>query len=196
MRTVPRHGGWLEVVCGPMFSGKSEELMRRLTRAAIARQRVELLRPPMDTRHGPDELVSHDGRRMRGRRISDLDEVAGLRADVIGVDEVQFFPDGIVDVIDDLTGRGARVICSGLDMDYRRRPWPVIQALLARAEFVDKLQAVCLGCGGPATLSQRIESDGRPASDAGPTVEIGDGGRYEARCRACYRHAGAVAATA
>lgn len=187
MRIVPRHGGWLEVVCGPMFSGKSEELMRRLTRATIARQRVELLRPAADTRHGPDELVSHAGQRMNGRRIADLDEIAALEADVIGFDEVQFFPEGIVDVIDDLTRRGVRVVCCGLDMDYRRRPWPVTQALLARAEFADKLQAVCLVCGGPATLSQRLEADGSPASDAGPTVEIGNGERYEARCRACFR---------
>lgn len=145
MRIAPRHGGWLEMVCGPMFSGKSEELMRRLTRATIARQGVELLRSSVDTRHGPDEVVDH------------------------------------------LTHRGIRVVCSGLDMDYRRRPWPVTQALLARAEFADKLQAVCLQCGGPGTLSQRLESDGSPASEAGPAVEIGNGERYEARCRACYR---------
>lgn len=187
MRVVPRAGGWLEVVCGPMFSGKSEELMRRLTRATIARQRVELLRPVVDTRHGPDELVSHAGQRMDGRRIADLGECADLDAEVVGFDEVQFFPEDVVRVVDALVGRGVRVICSGLDMDYRRRPWPVTQALLARAEFADKLQAVCTACGGPATLSQRLDADGTPASDAGPTVEIGDGARYEARCRACHR---------
>lgn len=190
MRVVPRTGGWLEVVCGPMFSGKSEELMRRLTRATIAGQRVDLLRPVVDTRHGPDELVSHAGQRMDGRRVADLAECAGLDAEVVGFDEVQFFPVEVVDVVDDLVERGVRVVCSGLDMDYRRRPWPVTQALLARAEFADKLQAVCMVCGGPATLSQRLEADGTPASDAGPTVEIGDGGRYEARCRTCYRPGG------
>jgi thymidine kinase len=115
--------------------------------------------------------------------------IRALEADVVGFDEVQFFPDGVVEVVDDLVDRGVRVVCSGLDMDYRRRPWPVPQALLARAEFADKLQAVCLVCGGPATLSQRIEADGTPASDSGPTVEIGNGERYEARCRACYRSA-------
>lgn len=187
MRIVPRHGGWLEVVCGPMFSGKSEELMRRLTRATIARQRVELLRPAVDTRHGPDELVSHAGLRMPGRRVADMAALRDIEADVVGFDEVQFFPDEVVDVVDHLTHRGIRVVCSGLDMDYRRRPWPVTQALLARAEFADKLQAVCLQCGGPATLSQRLEADGTPASEAGPAVEIGNGERYEARCRACYR---------
>jgi thymidine kinase len=190
MRIVPRHGGWLEVVCGPMFSGKSEELMRRLTRATIAGQRVELMRPAVDTRHGPDELVSHAGQRMKGRRVADLAEIARVDADVVGFDEVQFFPEAVVEVVDELVDRGLRVVCSGLDMDYRRRPWPVTQGLLARAEFADKLQAVCLVCGGPATLSQRLEADGSPASVAGPTVEIGNGERYEARCRGCYRAGG------
>lgn len=186
MRIVPRHGGWLEVVCGPMFSGKSEELMRRLTRAMIAGQAVELLRPALDTRHGADELVTHAGRRMAARRTADLDLVRSLSCDVLGLDEVQFFPAGIVEVVEELTGRGVRVVCSGLDMDYRRRPWPVTSELLARAEFADKLQAVCLCCGGPATASQRLEADGRAAPADGATVEIGAGERYEARCRACF----------
>ncbi|MGD9694658.1 MAG: thymidine kinase [Thermoleophilia bacterium] len=185
MRVVPRQGGWVEIVCGPMFSGKSEELIRRLTRATIAGQRVELVRPSSDTR-GPDELVSHAGRRMRARRLGHLDELRRVEADVLGVDEVQFFPFEIVEIIDELAGSGMRVVCSGLDMDYRRRPWPVTQSLMARAEFADKLQAVCHRCGGPATLSQRLDEDGSPASESGPAIEIGAGGRYEARCRGCY----------
>ena len=186
MRIVPRSGGWLEVICGPMFSGKSEELMRRLTRELIAGQSVELLRPAGDTRHADDELVSHAGRRMRARRIGDVEAVAAIESDVVGLDEVQFFPAEIVEIADRLAGRGVRVVCSGLDMDYRRQPWPVMEQLLARAEFIDKLQAVCLCCGAPATLSQRLDADGSPAPAAGATVEIGAGERYEARCRACF----------
>lgn len=187
MQMVPRTGGWVEVVCGPMFSGKSEELMRRLTRALIAGQRVELIRPACDTRHGSDELVSHAGRRMTAHRTSDLDRIRGLRAEVVGLDEIQFFPEDILEVVDALAGRGVRVVCSGLDMDYRRESWPVIEKLLPRAEFVDKLQAVCLCCGGPATLSQRLEADGSPAPIGGSTVEVGAGERYEARCRSCHQ---------
>jgi thymidine kinase len=186
MQTIPRTGGWVEVVCGPMFSGKSEELLRRLTRAAIANQRVELVRPASDTRHDGDELVTHAGRRMTAHRTSDLEWIRDLDVEVLGLDEIQFFPEGILEVVDDMAGRGVRVVCSGLDMDYRRRPWPVIQTLLSRAEFIDKLQAVCLCCGGPATLSQRLEADGSPAPAAGSTIEIGSGERYEARCRACH----------
>lgn len=186
MRIVPTQGGWLEVVCGPMFSGKSEELMRRLTRARIAGQSVELVRPLVDTRTPPDELVSHAGRRMRSRGVTDVEDLLRVRAQVLGVDEVQFFAGPVVEVLDALAARGVRVVCAGLDMDYRRRPWPVVQELLGRAEFVDKLQAVCLGCGGPATLTQRLEADGRPADPTGPTVSIGAAETYEARCRTCY----------
>lgn len=187
VRIVPTRGGWLEVVCGPMFSGKSEELMRRLTRARIAGQRVELVRPLLDTRTPPDELVSHAGRRMRSRGVHRVEELLALRGvEVLGVDEVQFLGGPVADVLDALAERGVRVVCAGLDMDYRRRPWPVVQEILGRAEFVDKLQAVCLSCGGPATLTQRLGADGRPADPGGPTVSIGAAESYEARCRACH----------
>jgi thymidine kinase len=121
MQTVPRTGGWVEVVCGPMFSGKSEELLRRLTRAVIASQRVELVRPSSDTRHD-DELVTHAGRRMTANRTSDLDWIRDLDVEVLGLDEIQFFPLGILDVVEEMAARGVRVVCSGLDMDYRRLP--------------------------------------------------------------------------
>jgi thymidine kinase len=195
VRVVPSRGGWLEVVCGPMFSGKTEELMRRLTRARIAGQSVELVRPLVDTRSPADELVSHAGRRMRSRGLRRPEEFAALRGvDVLGVDEVQFFEGPVAEALDRLAASGVRVVCAGLDMDYRRRPWPVVQELLGRAEFVDKLQAVCLVCGGPATLTQRLDAAGRPAPEDDPTVRIGDSDVYEARCRSCHRIAPATAA--
>lgn len=185
MRIVPAHGGWIEVVCGPMFSGKSEELIRRLTRSVIGGQRVELLRPGCDTRHADDELVSHAGRRMRARRVADPALIATLEADVIGLDEVQFFGPQVVELACRAADRGVRVICSGLDMDYLREPWPVMADLLARADFIDKLQAVCMRCGGPATTSCRLSARGEAAA-GGPRIEIGATERYEARCRACH----------
>lgn len=169
-----------------MFSGKTEELMRRLTRATIAGQRVELLRPADDTRHGSDELISHALRKMAARRVPADFDLTAVDVEVLGLDEVQFFPPQVVGMIETLADRGVRVVCCGLDMDYRRRPWAVTSDLLGRADFVDKLQAVCLSCGGPATLSQRLEADGAPAGE-GALVEIGAADRYEARCRACHR---------
>ncbi len=169
-----------------MFSGKSEELMRRLTRAEIAGQRIEILRPPRDTRHASDELITHSGRRMRARRIESLDQISRLDAAVLGLDEIQFFDPGIVEVIDERVSQGVRVICCGLDMDYRRQAWPVVATLLARAEFIDKLQSVCLGCGGPATISHRIDPS------QAQQVQIGAQETYRALCRRCSDDEAAV----
>ncbi len=188
MRMVPSSGGWIEVVCGPMFSGKSEELQRRLRRAEIAGQDVRVFKPLLDDRFDAHDIVSHDGARMPAVAVAAAGEIvpAADGADVVGVDEVQFFDDPVVDVATALARGGARVVLSGLDRDFRGLPFGPMPALLCVADFVDKLQAVCHRCGGPATLTQRLV-DGAPAPFEMPTVLVGARDQYEARCRGCYR---------
>jgi thymidine kinase len=187
IRIPPQRGGWLEVICGPMFSGKSEEMIRRLRRAEIAGQRVVIFKPRIDDRFDATDVVSHAGARMRGVPVSSVAELTA-RADgfeVVGIDEVQFFEPAIVPAALDLADRGARVVVAGLDQDFRRLPFGPIPELLSHAEFVDKLQAVCHRCGGPATTTQRLV-DGRPAPYSGETVVVGAAEQYEARCRSCH----------
>ena len=201
IRIAPQRGGWLEVVCGPMFSGKSEEMIRRLRRAEIAGQRVVLFKPRIDDRYDAADIVSHAGVRMRGVAVGSVPELEARAAgfEVVGIDEVQFFESRIVEAALALVQGGARVVAAGLDQDFRREPFGPMPLLLAHAEFVDKLQAVCHRCGGPATTTQRLV-DGRPAPYSGDTVVIGAAEQYEARCRGCHEPgadvvpAGAVAA--
>ena len=180
-------GGWLEVICGPMFSGKSEELIRRLRRAEIAGRRVVVFKPRLDDRYDAAAVVSHAGARMRAVAVGSVAElVARFRGeDVVGVDEVQFFDRSIVEAALSLAGSGARVVVSGLDQDFRRLPFGAMPELLAHAELVDKLQAVCHRCGGTATTTQRLV-DGRPAPYTGETIVVGALDAYEARCRDCH----------
>lgn len=187
IRIPPRHGGWLEVICGPMFSGKSEEMIRRLRRAEIAGQRVVIFKPRIDDRYDASDVVSHAGVRMRAVAVDGVAELVGRAAghDVVGIDEVQFFDAGIVEASLGLADRGVRVVVSGLDQDFRRLPFGVMPDLLAHAEFVDKLQAVCHRCGGTATTTQRLV-EGRPAAYSGETVVVGAAEQYEARCRDCH----------
>jgi thymidine kinase len=187
MRFAPERGGWLEVICGPMFSGKSEELIRRLRRAEIAGQRTLIVKPRVDDRHDLGHVVSHTGARMRAVAVEEPEQILRLAQGhaVVAIDEAQFFGRGIVPVAEELVRRGARVIVAGLDLDFRAAPFGPMPELLARAEYVDKLQAVCQRCGGPATRSQRLV-EGRPAPFSGETIVIGAGDAYEARCRACY----------
>ncbi len=187
IRINPKSGGWLEVVCGPMFSGKSEEMIRRLRRAEIAGQRVGIFKPRIDDRYDAADIVSHAGIRMRAIPVASVAEllVAGHAFDVVGVDEVQFFDRQVVDAALELADRGARVIAAGLDQDFRRLPFGPMPELLAHAEFVDKLQAVCHRCGGGATTTQRLV-DGRPAPYSGATIVVGANEQYEARCRDCH----------
>ena len=162
IRIPPQRGGWLEVICGPMFSGKSEEMIRRLRRAEIAGQRVVIFKPVIDDRYDAADVVSHAGARMRAVPVTSPGEVA-TRAngfDVVGMDEIQFFDEGIVEVALELAERGVRIVAAGLDQDFRRLPFGPMPELLSHAEFVDKLQAVCHRCGGPATTTQRLV-DGR-----------------------------------
>jgi thymidine kinase len=187
IRLFPDRGGWLEVVCGPMFSGKSEELIRRLRRAEIAGQRALVVKPRIDDRYDIGHVVSHAGAKMRAVAVGRPEDIPGLaeQYDVIGIDEVQFFPQDIVLVIDVLVERGKRVVASGLDQDFRGLPFGAMPELLCRAELVDKLQAVCHRCAGPATMTQRLVG-GHPAAADGETIVVGALDSYEARCRACH----------
>jgi thymidine kinase len=170
-----------------MFSGKSEELIRRLRRAEIAGQRALIVKPLVDDRFDLGHVVSHAGAKMRAVTAASGAEVLRLAGgyDAIGIDEVQFFDDGIVGAVATLVAHGTRVVAAGLAQDFRGEPFGAMPTLLCVAEFVDKLEAVCHRCGGPATLTQRL-LDGRPAPFDGATVQIGALDSYEARCRACH----------
>ncbi len=175
------HGGWIEIIAGGMFSGKSEELIRRLRRSVIARQRVQVFKPVIDDRFRIDEVVSRDDRRLKAYSVGNSAELLSrveIGVQVVGIDEVQFFDAGIVDVCMQLADAGIRVIAAGLDQDYMRRPFGPMPALLAVAEEVSKMHAVCVRCRGAAHYSQRV-------SGGDAQVEVGDSS-YEARCRACY----------
>ncbi len=187
IRIPPQRGGWLEVICGPMFSGKSEEMIRRLRRAEIAGQRVVILKPHIDDRYDATDIVSHAGARMRAVPVAVADDVPERAAgfDVVGIDEVQFLEHAIVGHALALADSGMRVVVAGLDQDFRRLPFGPMPELLSHAEFVDKLQAVCHRCGGPATTTQRLV-DGLPAPYSGETVVVGAAEQYEARCRDCH----------
>ena len=184
---TPQRGGWVEVVCGPMFSGKSEELIRRLRRAEIAGYRALVVKPRIDDRYDVAHVVSHAGAKMRAVCADTSADVLRLAEgyDAVGVDEAQFFDEGIVDVVLTLRDRGVRVVVAGLDQDFRAQPFGAMPTLLCLAEFVDKLHAVCHRCGGEATRTQRL-IDGRPAPFSGETIVVGALDSYEARCAACY----------
>ena len=182
-------GGWIELVCGSMFSGKTEELLRRIRRAEIARKKVQLFKPTIDNRYGVVRVASHDG---IGREdaivVCDAEDILRrLDADteVVAVDEVQFFDDSIAEVCDHLADRGLRVIVAGLDQDFRGEPFGPMPLLLARAELVDKLHAICVSCGAAASRTQRL-IDGRPARYDDPVILVGGSESYEARCRNCH----------
>jgi thymidine kinase len=197
IRTQPQRGGWLEVICGPMFSGKSEELIRRLRRAEIAGQRALVVKPALDDRYDVGHVVSHAGAKMRAVAAETAADIPRLTAgyDAVGIDEVQFFDDGVVDAIEQLVERGTRVVAAGLAQDFRGLPFGSMPTLLCVAEFVDKLEAVCHRCGGPATMTQRL-LDGHPAPFGGATIQVGALDSYEARCRACFEPGEDVTAVA
>ncbi|MCI0434824.1 MAG: thymidine kinase [Gemmatimonadetes bacterium] len=182
-------GGWIEVISGVMFSGKSEELLRRVRRATLARKRVQVFKSHLDERYGGLAVVStHDGGHIDSEPIStstELMERVRSESEVVAVDEVQFLDDGVVDVANALADRGVRVIAAGTDMDFRGRPFGPVPLLLAIAERIDKLHAICVRCGQLATRNQRL-INGRPAPAEGPTIQIGGLESYEARCRACH----------
>ncbi|HYE23755.1 MAG TPA: thymidine kinase [Clostridia bacterium] len=174
--------GWIEVVCGPMFSGKSEELIRRLRRAEIARQRVQIFKPGIDQRYSDDHIVSHSDFKIGSECVKDwteLEKRLDWRTEVIGIDEAQFLGEGIVDLVVRLADMGKRIIIAGLDTDFLGRPFHPMPELLAVADEIVKTLAICMQCGNPAKHTQRLV-----ASDE--LVVVGAAGMYEARCRRCF----------
>jgi len=174
--------GWIEVVCGPMFSGKSEELIRRLRRAEIARQRVQIFKPGIDDRYSVDHIVSHSDLKIRSvsvRNSADVEAQLDVRTEVIGIDEAQFLGMEMVDLVVRLADMGKRIIIAGLDTDYLGRPFHPIPELLAVADEITKTLAICMQCGNPAKHTQRLV-----ASE--DLIVVGTSGMYEARCRRCF----------
>ncbi len=178
---IQRQTGWIEVICGSMFSGKTEELIRRVRRAQIARQKVELFKPAIDTRYSNDEIVSHDDQKLPSRVVKDANEMIpfSLEAQGVAIDEAQFYKKNIVKVCKTLANMGKRVIIAGLDTDYRGEPFSPIPDLLAIAEYITKTHAICVVCGNPANFTQRT-------TKSKDQVLIGTSDIYEARCRNCY----------
>jgi thymidine kinase len=174
--------GWIEVICGPMFSGKSEELIRRLRRAIIARKRVEVFKPIIDNRYSDDEIVSHGDLRLHSQVVTSAEEIPDRidwRSEVVGIDEANFMGPKLVDVSQRLADSGKQVIIAGLDTDYLGRPFPPIPDLLAHAESITKTLAICVRCGNPAKHTQRL----RGSDDL---IVVGAADMYEARCRRCF----------
>jgi thymidine kinase len=181
---VPRtqQAGWIEVITGSMFSGKSEELIRRLRRAQIARQRVQIFKPSFDNRFGDDQIVSHSDMRMASANVASskaLLEEVNDDTEVVGIDEAQFFDGDLPAVCNALAGRGKRVIVAGLDQDYLGKPFEPVPQLLAIAEYITKTLAICMVCGNPANHTQRLVA-------SRDRVLLGAQGTYEARCRRCF----------
>jgi thymidine kinase len=183
-------GGWVEVIAGSMFSGKSEELIRRVRRAMIAKKRVQVFKSHLDTRYsGVFTVGSHDGRTVEAVPVDSAAQVATRldpSAQVIAIDEVQFLDEGIVSLASDLADRGRRVILAGIDTDFRGEPFGPMPRLMCCAELVDKLHAICVLCGAPATRNQRLVN-GKPAHWDSPLIMVGGTESYEARCRACHQ---------
>ncbi|QUP87557.1 thymidine kinase [Exiguobacterium sp. PFWT01] len=188
MMHVTNRYGWIEVICGSMFSGKSEELIRRVRRAHYGKIPVQVFKPAIDDRYHEENVVSHTGNSVVAVPIASSQELYDAvreETQVIAIDEVQFFDEGIVDVIEQLANEDKRVICAGLDMDFRGEPFTMMPELLSRAEFVTKLQAICLSCGAPASRTQRL-IDGQPARYEDPVILVGASESYEPRCRHCH----------
>lgn len=175
--------GWIEVICGSMFSGKTEELIRRLNRARIARQRVEIFKPMVDTRYDEINVVSHNANSILSTPVSSAQQILLLanEVEVVGIDEVQFFDNEIVEVCNKLAGMGIRVIVAGLDMDFNGKPFGPVPALMATAEYVTKVHAICIRCGNLAQYSYRKGADQK-------LVLLGETDSYEPLCRTCYEN--------
>jgi len=182
MELVTGHIGWIEVICGPMFSGKSEELIRRLRRARIARKRVQVFKPAIDDRYSTDEIVSHGDQRMDSEVVANAAEILARlspRTQVIGIDETNFFGTDLIELTAHLADAGKQVIVAGLDTDFMGRPFPPMPDLLCLAESITKTLAICVRCGNPANHTQRlVESE--------DLIVVGAAGAYEARCRRCF----------
>ncbi len=182
MTLTPKNSGWIEVICGPMFSGKTEELIRRLIRAQIAKQNVTIFKPTLDDRYSEDYIVSHNQRKIKSVAVNDINDIKKLskNANVVGIDEAQFFDNQLITICKDLAKNGKRVVIAGLEKDYQAIPFGPMPQLLVDAEFVTKVNAICMQCGNPANFSQRISSEKNQ-------VVIGEIDKYEARCRKCFQ---------
>jgi thymidine kinase len=182
---VMKQNGWVEVICGSMFSGKSEELIRRVRRATYGNQKVIVFKPAIDNRYAERSVVSHNGNSIEAHPINKSHEIYDYideSHDVIGIDEVQFFDEDIVGVCQDLADRGYRVVCAGLDLDFRGEPFGPVPKLMAICEEVVKLNAICPVCGQPSSRTQRL-INGKPASYDDPVILVGASESYEPRCR-------------
>lgn len=182
MHQFPKDIGWIEVICGSMFSGKTEELIRRVKRALYGKQKVQVFKPKIDNRYDEILVVSHSQLKLTSQPVERAEEIFySLRPEtqVVGIDEVQFFGKEIVSVVEALAARGIRVICAGLDQDYQARPFEPMPQLLALAEYISKELAICVVCGNPANRSQRL-------IESGERVVVGAAGAYEPRCRRCH----------
>ncbi len=183
--TAVQNCGWVEVVCGSMFSGKTEELIRRLKRAQIARVKIQIFKPRLDDRYSVDHVMSHSALKLEATRIDNAEEILGLLDDnvrIVGIDEAQFFSNAIVEIVQRLANRGLRVIIAGLDMDYLGLPFGPMPQLMATAEYVTKMSAICTSCGNPASRTQRLQAK----TPAEGQVLVGGQEFYEARCRRCF----------
>lgn len=181
--------GWIELITGSMYCGKSEELIRRIKRAKIAKQKVQVFKPVIDVRYHKTNVVSHDGSQEEAIPVDCPDELVrrvNPDTDVVAIDEVQFFDERIADICELLADRGIRVILAGLDRDFRGEPFGPIPKIMALAEYVDKLHAICVVCGNPASRTQRL-IDGKPAQYHDPVILVGAREVYEARCRKCHQ---------
>lgn len=185
----PPRSGWVEVICGSMFSGKTEEMIRRVRRARIAKQKVQVFKPAIDIRYATEQVKSHNGLGHDAiPAATSADLMSGVEADteVVGIDEVQFFDADITQAVQQLADQGVRVIAAGLDMDFRGEPFGPMPQLMSEAEHVDKLHAICVVCGAEASRTQRL-IDGRPANYDDPIILVGGSESYEARCRHCHQ---------
>ena len=181
MTLTPKNTGWIEVICGPMFSGKTEELIRRLVRAEIAKQRVAIFKPSIDNRFSENFIVSHNQRKIKSIQVQNTNMILDYsdKADVFGIDEAQFFDQSIVKVCRSLANKGIRVVIAGLEKDYLAHSFGHMPELLVEAEYITKVNAICMNCGDPANFSHRISSEKKQ-------VVVGETDKYEALCRRCY----------
>lgn len=181
MTLTPINSGWIEVICGPMFSGKTEELIRRLVRAQIAKQRVAIFKPMSDDRYAEDYIVSHNQRKIKSIQVSNTQTILEYEksADVFGIDEAQFFDNSIVNVCQNLAQKGKRIVIAGLEKDFLANSFGPMPQLLIDAEYITKVNAICMVCGDPANFSYRISSEKKQ-------VVLGETNKYEARCRKCF----------
>jgi thymidine kinase len=182
MTLTPINSGWIEVICGPMFSGKTEELIRRLIRAQIAKQKVAIFKPSSDNRYEEDYIVSHNQRRIKSIQVKNTDAIMKYKekADVFGIDEAQFFDISIVDACKNLANDGKRVVVAGLEKDYLANAFGPMPQLLIDAEYITKVNAICIKCGDPANFSHRISKETKQ-------VVVGEIDKYEALCRKCFQ---------